>query len=478
MDLPQNLSDTERANKIIERIKAVEKTLESANMNFSSFFIAQKQTDPTVFKGIDNTRISKMKKLLTSFIDSGNPSYNLKGALFQFEEKIERIEKAYRPDFIQNKSVPSPSEQEGFIGKSWYLYFFYIKPGSKKIDPSLGRAVLHIDSELPRNKNVLCENVIQDGVSKNYEGSFDYIDGDNEVKMVYFDLKALPTKNKKNYTRLHIKISCLGHEDEISLGAYITYEHNKITTGSVVLSLIKDDEPVQNLSSAILSHNKQPDEFLNATPLAIRQYLSLKSFNYSKIANTVHTLYDLEKMVTDRHFKRNLFFFDEQVPIVYISTPITSLNNDTKQNNNTAINNLVNLLKVKYDNNIAIEYPKWSDNNVGFKQKFKKFKESIKRTRFYVLIITEIDQGSLALTELGLALAYCKNIIIYYKANSISSRLRALGSLGDYIYTIEITDNDIEALFNLKEFKPDTNLDNQIIYNGICTLIDNYTNEA
>lgn len=479
----------ETLNDILGRLKDVHKKLRANGYNWSVVFDLEKGNPD--FKGLSDSTVSRMKTELENIKnqlhektgDQITMSYDERHTIQQSKDKITDIEKAYSPYCLKAGQTNKQEVKKDFIGNSWFLYFFYIKAGSDKTEPALGQAVLHIKDDLPKEKNVKCENITEDGVSQDYIGSYDYIrsgdEGDSQVMLLYFDLKSQKSKHGRyeGYSRLHIKVTCISYKDRISLGGYMTYEHNNITMGSVVLQLVDTDK--DEMVPLVLSFNNKNRKIFNNTKPSIRQYLSLKDLNYSKITNKVHTFDRLEELVAKRDLKRELFFFDEDKPVLFISAQNSSISPDKSGDTDAVILNIKQALEKKFEGELLIKYQGKNINKVEFKDNFKKSLEEMKRTRFFVSILTEKGQNSYALAELGMALAFCKSILVFYKEGTLSERMEFLDGLGEgqnRIILQKITDTDIQAI---KNADVDTLADSKnsrefLIYDSIKSTIKRY----
>lgn len=295
-----------------------------------------------------------------------------------------------------------------FTHNRYYVYFLYLD--SK--EPQIGRGVLIINPKKSiSDKNVVFQNV-PDGKSSNYKGSSQQF----QDRVLFLSLQA--NDSERN---LHIELTYKKPSQDILLGSYSTFENNHIVRGSLVLQLIKKDN--QNLIKplpTLSSFRKNSKEFFKIHKV-IRRYLSLQLYNYHKTPEITPTLKGLSEFFMEHNYNEKAYqrFLEIKKPILFISSPNTSLNNEKAKIHEQSIQYITEELK-KIRQDIKIE---------SLHKGQTKTLEILRNTRYFVLVIDEVEKASFSLVQLGWALFFCKYIILFYRTGTISDELRYIDSI-------------------------------------------------
>lgn len=411
-------------SNLIERIDAIRKEINEISNGMSRFQDWAKSKYGQS-QGLTNSSLSNTRTFLDRELTDGYPDYE--GHIKKSLKRIDQFERAkneflafvtendYYRDWARNEHA------QRFCNQIWYGYFFYL---SRTVtDPHLARVVLKINEY----GDVFLKN-LPDDTSTDYEGQFSLVNDD----AIFFDLKA----DRKD-ARLHIKVSVREKPKEISLGAYISFQEGYIITGSIVLQLLEEVE-MDKAISTILSYKQNKKDF-DAIPFPIRKYLSHKSINYSKIPNNIHSINGLNSHIKnyEQTQNRQTLFFDEECPILFISSPTNSIDEERHRANRQSILNLMERvneefpnLKIEYSGRERLEIP----NNAAFKRNI----QLLRRTKFFVLLYTGTDTASATLVELGLALGVCQSVIIYYKEDTFPKHIEFLSKGHGHVSTYPI----------------------------------------
>lgn len=310
----------------------------------------------------------------------------------QYKQELYRKKTSY---FIEktNEYISEEKARRGtsFENTSWYVYFFYpVPPSEKRV--RLGRCIIHFSE----GRIATLENIQEDN-SGNKKGRYIIL---NDT--IFIDLEALESKEKQ----VHIKVNRDAIPSEIMLGGFVSRERRTITVGTLIFRKVNDNEFCH---AAALSAQSNRKEFIE-TPLAIRNYLSSKRMNFSKISNAIYKTSHLTEQI--REHKTNSFtrFFEPENPIIYISSPVTSLTGPQKEINHEKIlllqKNLEDYFKTYNLESVFLSTKSIYEND--YSQVFK----YLKKTTFFVFIYPE-KVVSNSLVELGIALSHSKRIFLF-----------------------------------------------------------------
>lgn len=322
---------------------------------------------------------------------------------------------------IEKKS--DTKQENTFYDKTWCAYFFDNRQREKV---KLAQVIVKIDK-----LGVVRINNIKDQRSEEYEGTFRL----HEKKYLIFELSGMNRQDRP----LYLEIMTGPIPTEISIGSYITIEQDTIVSGTILFKLL-DPEERDKFESGLYSYMEDKDKFLNIDK-RIRAFLCKKSFNYNKLPRDIYSLKDLETLHTDYIRKKKSLFFDLEKPIVFISSPAHSISEKTFLKNKELILELKSKLNDKVGD-LKILYP---GEGKEFEIRISRFVKNLKtlsRTHFFVYIQLNDDEDnknkrpSTSLIELGWALAFCKNVLVFYEdKDAVPSIVPLLGStsqLNDY----------------------------------------------
>lgn len=135
------------------------------------------------------------------------------------------------------------------------------------------------------------------------------------------------------------------------------------------------------------------------------------------------------------------FFFDFKTPKVFIAFPQTSDHSKKGYlNNREKIEEQIKIIDKKLDRLANVTFRNIKDVDADLTVSTKRLSE-LQRTKYFILILTNVESVSFALIELGLALAYCKHILVLYDKKLVSKRFKTT------INTLGVTvEDDISTL--------------------------------
>lgn len=296
--------------------------------------------------------------------------------------------------------------QSGYFetGQRYYLYFMYFV-GNK--EPQLGRAIIEIED----NFFAKCDNLAS---GRTYRGKFGRHTGH-----YVFELKAVGPESSS----LHIKVGYFKPEDDkILVGAYITFEEGHVVTGSLVLEHC-DDEKAKPMALSWFNHS----EAFSKVDKSIKRYLSVRKLSYHKAPNNKTTTDLLDEFIFDYTEDWTNRFFELDKPVTFIAFQINSVSSELAKNDIHDMVEKVVALKREYSDSIEFEFfdsRLASPDNKGFY--LQRSLKILTRTRLFVIILTETNQHSLSLVQLGWAIAHCKKVIVLYKEGSVSETFKSL----------------------------------------------------
>ena len=339
--------------------------------------------------GLSNSNITNLLNKIQSDAEKNKDLDNHKRKVEEFSKLVDRY------------ALSVKSNETNFHGTVWELYFFY---GLYKEDTGIGRAALEIDTE-----GIVHIHNIGNSVSTDYEGSFNLID-DN---VLFLDLQGRP-----NGRKIHMKVMTRSSPHELALGSYTSYEKQQIFSGTIIFR--KYEGNVQDIERGVFAYSKNYDKF-SKIPIDVRRFLSLKKENLIKVPNYVNNLKDLKRFHEDYRSNKRRLFFNVDKPIVFISAPMHSIDKDKYAKNNSIINRIIKELKEDFkseDIGIDIQYP--GEEQIEGRRNTRLAKnriidnfENLKRVKFFVLIF-DSSNPSISLVELGMALVYCKHVMVFY----------------------------------------------------------------
>lgn len=340
--------------------------------------------------GFSNSNISNLLKAIES------KKKKTDDELANYEYKVEQFY-SLAEKFAQSKK----SNISNFYGTVWEVYFFY---GLYKSDTGLGRAGLEIDED----GRVHLDNVKEDGVSTDYEGSFSLID-DN---VLFLDLRGEAQGRK-----IHIKVMTGTSPGELALGAYTSYEKQKVVSGTIVFK--KYGGKLEDIDIGIFAYSKNYDKF-SKIDIEIRKFLSSKKENFIKLPNHINDIRNLGKFMNEYRTNKKRLFFNSDKPILYFSSPMYFAEENYKRSSKI-VSEIANDLDKGFENdnlNIQVKDPgKYIEgerrNARLAKNQIIENIEALKGTKFFVMIF-DSNEPTLSFVELGIALVQCKHVLVFY----------------------------------------------------------------
>lgn len=417
-----------KAENLYNRLIATNELLKSLRPRGSQeeFWVAvRKGTIVDDIQGLSHTTCQKNKVFLQECVVKNNDDISPK-----LEEWVERFEEAaqiYIQKIVEKDNLPHGSGNR-FYGKAWYMYFFHYNAHGRV---RLARVVLIISEQ----GRVEVEN-LQDHISENYIGTFQLVNNRTGI----FELRGENQHRKK----LYIQAIMGAVPTEIALGAYVTYEHNTVVSGTLVLELIQNTKNL-DLTPRLLSWKENVEIFDNVNP-TIRKFLSVKGMNYIKLPDDVFSLNILESRMDNYKPKKHVQFFDPDRPMIFISSPTNSISAEVHAKNSK------NILVIKKQIEDAIPevevyYPGQDQWNTQEHTTYLDHLNMLPYVRFFVLIHPEPNAASASIIEMSWALIYCKTVMLFYKKGTIPKRTTDLSS--SYLnvtVTREIEDLEAEHL--------------------------------
>ncbi len=349
--------------------------------------------------------------------------------------------------------IPDVLEQD----TEWFFHYLSIVDVEEDREPQIVRTVLQM---YKTGKAVLYNKEHLKG--EDYNGFWWNIESSNVFSFTL-------TNNSKS-RELHFKFSWPEQERDLVVGAYLTYDKNRIYTGALVMS---KRERFHLLDQTSLTNKTKRQQALQTLTLSkkssgkdrkqineqIQKYLSLKKWNYYKVPQRFKTIAGMKSFLNEiKSFSdRDDLFFETEKPRIFISFPQTALELDKNQffNRQDRINLYIKKIQDTFTNDFVVENRSLNkvDPNLNVT---KSHLIKLYKTKYFILVLRQLTQVSFSLLELGFALDKCKFIYIIYNKKIVSSRFDALRNFGDNISI----DDDI-----------DENTSFDVISNKIITYI-------
>ncbi|MDF1867985.1 MAG: hypothetical protein P1U70_24410 [Saprospiraceae bacterium] len=423
---------SDKKNDLVKRISVIRERISDLG-GFDQFYKYIKASGRG--SGFSNSSITYLLKLIEE-------NKNDKRKLDDYNIKVEAFENVLK-EYEQSLEV----NYNKFLGKNWYLYFFYNRMKSK---PKLGRAILSID-----NYGKATITNVQDDISTDYQGTF---------KLINDYILFLDMVGKSEATKIHLKIIVGDEPKELCLGGYISFESQTVFTGSIVLELRMEKR--HELSPG---HFSYPDLGFQETNKNIIKFLSLKNRNNIKIPKEIYSYNSLARFFESFESDEKTTFFDLSKSIVFLSSPASSLYSpslhsikskaikEIKTKLENSFGTEANRINVLYPNYYRSEYENGEFPLHNAKREMLENLEILRRTHFYVLMY-DSRAVSKSFIELGWALAHCKVILIFYKEGEefpeAITTLRSTRRLGHIdIQRIKSIEEDKDFIFRKIEFE-------------------------
>ncbi len=356
-------------------------------------------------RGLKASTISNLRTDLYSLKDKDAPLDK------KNKKKADRLIDEYKKYRVWlAKSIPVEKEQGSFENNfkncSWFFYYFR----QANSGAHLARAILSLED----GKKVTLKSV-SDNDETEYEGQFSLWHN----RFGVFELQGKTTKKK-----LSLQAFLGTKQKELALGFYVTSDFETLISGTFVLQQINDKE-VENLEPILLSHTTNKEEFNNVL-LPIRRFLSLKSRNHFRLPRSIYDKHLLKESIDKYEPNRSAFFFSENRPVVFISSPyeFTSLREKEKQH----IIELKNRLEKAFPY-LDIEYTEEKEKlDKNSTPEFIHNLERIKRATYFIFISPVSEKPTASIVEMSWALAFSKHVLLCYKRGTIPEILPKLKS--------------------------------------------------
>jgi hypothetical protein len=405
----------DRIGDLISRIKKCQNQIRSSGgfPELKKFIGRKKKGEPGISSSSLNTWIKKLRDLreLGLSHESGLTALQVE-QVDEYEDKIYYLENKVK-EFSKRPGSPNVTRQ------AFFVYHLYMGRDGK--EPKLGRSILKI-----KNDNSVVFKNVPDGISVDYFGS-DYTAREDRI---VFNLES-----QSGDKTIHLKIYCSDiNRDKVFLGAFLTYEYHHIIHGTVVLEPVPDGEEAQPL---MLSNTQNPQIFNSVNPF-VREYLSFRRYSYKRVPKDIRNYKPLENFLYREAQEKPIRRFIEKTrPTVFIASPNSSVDKEKFKNNQRLIEKLKSRLRSRFSEKIEI-----SNKRTKYSELLKEVTPPpsfriLQRSRFFILIYNETDQGSLSLVQLGWAMAHCKEVMLFYQKGSISLNIRRLNNLGVYTYQFD-----------------------------------------
>ena len=304
----------------------------------------------------------------------------------------------------------------------WYLYFLhFVEDGRGRKKPKIARTNLFVYPD----GSVKLKNLKKDSNSRNYEGNWEQLDG---CKVYSFNLCQPSEKVKERH--LHFKVKFPNGRKRILFGSYTTYDTDDVYSGSLLFERI-DEKSVLNgdiKPPLAISYDENPKEFKEFNKYVI-EYLSLARDNHLFTDGPLGNFKELKRwMETENPFSLSeRRFFDYPIPRLFIACPQTSLRADDDEHEKF-VNKLASDLKTQFKDVLEITIKQKKDENgeMSSRENLK----YLQRTKYFILILNDVDKATFSMVQLGWAMAHCKNILVFYKPETVSSRFIDTKRLG------------------------------------------------
>jgi len=330
---------------------------------------------------------------------------------------------------------------DGFSNKEWFLYFLSVAERKTK-HIKIGRALVRTGE----GRRVTLFNV-NEGFSEDYEGEYDFI---KDRKVVFFDLKNDPINTTRE---LHIKMIYHRHDSQIQLGTYTTFDEQRLYSGTMVFQQITGDEKLEELSqeqkNPVLCSYDYNSQIFGDIPSQIITYLSLKNRNYHEIPMTVPNLDELQVYLDEYKpiFNKTNRFLELNKPRLFIAIP-TGKKDDSNVSDKerNKILSICSKLKGKLARRVEFNICESDQELDRDNSKPQESLLTLKRTRFFVLIMGDISEASFSLVQLGYALANCKYLMVVFKNKSVSPRILSFQSDVINKFPVDSIENSSEEI--------------------------------
>lgn len=299
-------------------------------------------------------------------------------------------------------------------------FFYYLNPSKNSGRSTIARTVLTTYDNSRATLKANPKNVH----SEELEGPFREIAGSG---FYYFDLK-----NEDETRECHFKIQYPSKKHSLVVGIFTNYAPYKIRSGSLVLEKITSEDKLIGIEpiEACPKYNPNGYQFI---PDYVQDYLYEKTPNYGSVPQNIGDKTTLVRFNNDRHRldveNRDKRFFDFETPKLFIAAQQTSFSsgNDQYLQENTVVQDVIKLLSDKRKDVDVVQREKSDLSKVDLGS-FTSLVE-LKRTKYFVLIVTRHEKASFSTVMLGWAMAYCMHILVLYREDTVSDRFLALSKL-------------------------------------------------
>ena len=404
--------------------------------------IKQWKEDTDTSAGLSIQNINKYKNKLL-YMSGLKPEYKFSDvrpafcsdSIHTFEKCLERARAIIKAAEAYLDSKISDDAQNQYLkGTQWAAFFsYYPNERTSKINEGLiGKAVISVNGLNNEEKSVTFKNTELDDVkvfTGKYNSHMDIHGG-----YVLFDLDA--AKNNPEIGRhIHIKAYCHNRDQELLIGHYTTYEKSHIQSGRVLFINLKTYKKLkESTDSGGFSKRINSDKFNNDyIPKAVIKFLSVRTDNYKNdvFKGLDHKIQTIDALYDELHNKRQLDnsrfekFIERIKPKVFLASAGTNkIFQDIFPEMETQLHKHFNeKLYVSYKVGKLGDEDRFEKiDEDGFLQPFRDI-EKLKRTRFFILFIDDIEKLSYSFLQLGIALTVSKVVVVVGRKNALSNTI-------------------------------------------------------
>ncbi len=403
----------------------------------------KEDTDTSAGLSIQNINKYKSKLLYMSRLDAGckfSDAINEKptfcsDSIHSFEKCLERARTIIKAaEAYLESDISEEAKNEYLKDTQWAVFFsYYPNERTSKINEGLiGKAILSVNGLNNEDESVTFENTELDDV-KTFTGK--YISHmDIHGGYVLFDLDA--AKNNPEIGRhIHIKAYCHNRDQELLIGHYTTYEKSHIQSGRVLFINLETYKKLKDgADSGVFSQRINSAKFNNDyIPKAVIKFLSVRTDNYKNdvFKGLDHKIQTVDALYKELHGKRQLDNSRFEKFIERIKPKLFLASAGTNKIFLDIFPEMEKQLDKHFKEKLYISYKvgKLGDEDRfekidedGFLQPFRDI-EKLKRTRFFILFIDDVEKLSYSFLQLGIALTVSKVVVVVGRKNSLSNTI-------------------------------------------------------
>ena len=403
---------------------------------------------------------SKLIDFMASIDSSSSTTYSrddvvdLRYHVNKFLKAAEAFEQKLRSVSL-DKSISGEATEDSeqsvspkHLAHTWLLYYLHLT--DRDYTPKIARLILEVYSD----KSVRLTN-LNEAQSENYGGVCRKL---KSSEVWHFSLRDKQEPN--NRRELDFKVEYPNKDYHILFGAYTTLQQKRIYAGSLVLERLtpKVERRIGVVEPLKISYKDTLDEstFNSQVPRSIQEFLSIKRKNYYKVPEPFWGIQQLEKYVHNYKFdkEREGRFFDPKKPKLFLAYPQTAIQDidlNTLNGLSLKVESAIDILERELPQ-IKISHVTKTNDSKEDEDSFKNLQE-LMTTRYFVLILGDINKATFAMVQLGWALSYSKHIMVFYKHGNISSRVGALEELNVNLVPYNNLSDDLNEIIIPKILK-------------------------